>query len=336
MSALYSLCGACSERYSLRRLEAQYAPRVERITLDDVYGIAEYEAAHGIDYTKCAFRLWVAEVKGSEYLIFGFLHAFADGIGAAGLVKAFFELLSNPDSRVAFRLSPTDLPFLKAKAFYRGRLGMKGNIQAGAFEPVNRSLRVSLPYESDMLTCRLVCAAAKLYPGGTVSFMIPVNIRGEGERDIVSNLTLPIFLDVSAEDTPEDVKTRLKAQLSAHRELNLANAESEHYDRIPPALRLAYLKRRIRRRMENGRLLCGGIISNVGAFALPADSGVNKAFLAAVSQPGIGIGIISTVFERRTEISLSYYKGQYTDKAIAGLVGELSSLPRKKDKQPPA
>lgn len=260
----------------------------------------------------------VREAPDRFALVFRIFHGVMDGqAGLAFLANVFRHLRGEP--LVAQRSTETDRAFLLRHGAARRPVAVRPDCRPGFPGGLARRedlywLRRTVPGQWLGTTSRVACALATLYPRGPVRVLLPASIRRlEPQAPPCGNMTLPLYLTVSAEDGWYAVYRRLFAELQAGADLNLAATEVGLPRWLPSWVVQAALEAVVRWQARSNAFFSAATLTNLGRVDLAALSAPQARARTLCSlpthQPLVPLSLAITEHAAHAEIVLSAYAG---------------------------
>jgi len=205
-------------------------------------------------------------------MVFRVSHRVMDAKGVQQVLKAFFSLLRD-ESVAAAPYFPADhtirkqlTPPVKAKregyAFRWASLPLHAEAPT-SFETFGLSFSKSSPQALSQVAAWLTRQL-----GASTRFLIPVDIRRhEGCPEAAANLSLPLYLQVSLEETAAEIQERMLRQL--YEKAELAGESFEHLGRSAPmALLRGLFTAGIKQASRKQQFPMSGFLSDNGTLSL--------------------------------------------------------------------
>ena len=216
------------------------------------------------------FHLFQTEVT---TIVIRILHSAMDGIGAMKMITTMFAILKG-ETAEKISIHPTEKEL-------RNQIKVKRATNGGGFTNKWSGLR---PTETGILndfSTRLMRFPSKIDNGiaklvkwyaretnSTAQFLIPVNCRRHGAyTEVLSNLSLPIYLKTEPNQSINEIQAELLKQLAANKELGV-----DPLEKIANLLPLFVLKRmfakKAGRSFKSNKYAMSGYISDLGFIDL--------------------------------------------------------------------
>ena len=300
-------------------IKANVFSNVEEINIDDSEIINNELFFEKLNYNQETVRFYIIKNKLKNYFLIRFSHSVFDGKGALNFIEKLFSYI-NEVSYDNLDNSITDSEYIKDLDIKNKVLDFSNNYHLSNYnknqDRITKYKVINMPKYHQGIIAKIAKILAKYFKEDYVCFMIPTDIRRhKAKRKYLSNLTLPIFLDVSMKEKWEDINGKLLYELKNKNELNIK--ATKHFNRYftPSFIRKIFLKMMINSKAKENSFLIGAIISHLGRIDIKTlNIRKNKAlsFISLpVQQPLAPFSFVITEFENRTNIAFAYYD-EYT------------------------
>ncbi len=271
-----------------------------------------------IDYRSHSLEVYLLKHYDKRYIVFKLLHSVSDGKGALLLVENIFKKLKD-EELLKCTNSFNEQDLVKDIAIHDKKINLipkfkfKGNVNIIKKYTPSWGVFSIDGYHSGIIA-KIASALSKHFENDSVNFMIPVDIRRHLDKYQLGNMTLPIFLSASKNETWEEINGRLLYALKNKEELNKKSIEYFGYKNIPKFFRnivVNFIKRyfNIKKLYMNG-----SIISYLGRVDVKNFSNEMFKIVDFISLPvqspfePFSISIVET--NNKMNIAISRYKEQ--------------------------
>ena len=285
-----------------------------------------------IDYKKHSLEVFLLNHLEKKYIVFKILHSVSDGKGALLLVENIFKRLKNEEiTKCSNDYNEMDL--VENLAIYNKNIKLKPCYQYK--ENIN-TVKNYIPgwnvisisgYHSGIIS-KIAQVISTHFKNESVNFMIPVDVRRHLKNEnFLGNMTLPIFLNLSLNDSWEDINGKLLYSLKNKEELNRKSLKYFGYQKLPYKIRNFILKI-IMKYLNNCRVYTiGSIISYLGRINVETFSNNTFKIVDFISlplqQPSAPFSIVVVEVNNKTNIAISRYKEQIGDTEFKNVLKEI-------------
>lgn len=208
-------------------------------------------------------------------LLFRVFHGTMDGKGTLLWIYNIFRSLRG-EPLVEITSTETDLSFMRQHKHFdkKNRLTPKVRTLSHRYFTKKTKIwrqRITLTGKPSCMVARIAEMITKHSFSFQNRFLIPVDIRRHDNSHLSnSNLTLPIFLETTKEDSWTHIHQNLLNRLQDNQEMNLSSADLGLMTKIPQFLLKSGIHAMNVFQWIANRQLLGGVISNLGMVDLDA------------------------------------------------------------------
>ena len=285
-----------------------------------------------IDYTTHSLEVYLLENKDKKYIVFRILHSVSDGKGALQFVSNVFdylkgkEILNHDNSYNEQDIIDEISEHNKGiNIFPRYKMNHKiGKVKKSL--PRWKNIQIN-GYHTTIIS-KIASSLFKSFKNDEVTFMIPTDIRRHlKNNNCLGNMTLPIFLKVSQNDSVENINGKLLYGLKNKEELNKKSTSYIGYQKLNKNARIMIL-RLIKNILSITKTFSfGGIISYLGRVSLTDYSNDEFKIIDFISlplqQPFTPFSIVIIETMGKTNITISCYEDQVSKEIFNVISDEL-------------
>ncbi len=287
-----------------------------------------------INLSDHSIEAYLIKLSSDKYLVFRFAHSAIDGKSALLFIQNFTNSL-NKKELIDCRKAISEKEFVRELDYYRENEPKFPKLIHNKALPIKRYevewRVVQLNTYVPSIIAKLSCLLAQEFKNNQTRIMIPADLRRyDNNNPYVGNLTLPIFLNVGKKDNYVKVNGRLLCSIKDGKELNISNTLHDAYQHVPTLLRRTGIRIGCKAIQQYNKFSIGAIISHLGR--IDVDDYSNQYFDVedfidlSTQQPLGAFSIVIVEHSHKTNISISYYKNQFTEKYIDKLMKKIRSL----------
>lgn len=278
-----------------------------------------------INYYTNTFEVYLINHYEKKYILFKILHAVSDGKGALLLIDNIFKKYINEKIEKcnnSINEEQINKEVLKNNKIHKIYPNVKFTNNVKIIKNYNVSwniLKIS-GYKSGIIS-KIANILKDEFENELVKFMIPVDIRRHlQEKNLLGNMTLPIFLSSNKTDTWQEINGKLLYSLKNKEELNKNSINYLNYKSIPKSLRKIGLNIGKTYLNRKNKFLAGAIISYLGRVDIQKYSNDDFEILDFISLPiqqlGSPFSIVICEVNNSTNIVISRYKEQIEEESF--------------------
>lgn len=289
----------------------------------------------GLDTSSTTIAAYLAKHKRKRYLIIKVAHYIMDGKGGIMFIENIFRSLRN-EELIKYSNELSDRDFLKTLDYKKKIEPKFPNLTPIHSKRVSKYVMKRRVIILNCYTTAIVAKIAKIiadeFKENTVRFMIPTDIRRhDRSKKYCGNMVLPTLLTVDKNtDTIASLNGKMLMSLKNKDELNIKNTSYFFYDHLPKLIRQHFMKSFVGLANKTQKFSIGSVISYLGKVnvdELKCDTLEISDFIALPTAEPLGPFLfLITEHSGKTQIGLSYYKGQFTEKYIDKLCEKLKDL----------
>lgn len=306
-----------------RRLyDAEKAVKIKHVTVKEK-DLFQSDFLNGkIDFRSESVQAFIVRHGGDKYFVIRVSHAVMDGKGGMMLIENIFNCMNRKkmmkyDNLLTERELVKRLPHRSKRESKIPKLQPINARRIEHYTPRRRVL--SLTGYSEAIVAKLARIFADEFEETEVRLMIPCDLRRhcKGERHC-GNLVLPIMLRVNKEDDVQAINGKLLMGLKNKDELNIRNTSYYCYNYLPGFVRHLLIKTMVLFAKKTRRFSIAGVISYLGKVDFEVMQSKNLRISSFISiPPAEPLGpfvVLITEYNNTTQIAISYYEKQYTEK----------------------
>lgn len=166
----------------------------------------------------------------NDYLLFKFNHSYVDGQGALYIIKMLISILNNKNLNfdIGFE-SDYKYAIKKGIVRFKEHLGYKNKIKELSKSSDDDYLfikRVKISKNTNAVLSKVINVLNSYYINDNLVYLIPTSIRNkEDEKNYISNLTLPLYLNINQNDTWNEIYLKIYKALKEKRNMNISNTK---------------------------------------------------------------------------------------------------------------
>lgn len=252
-------------------------------------------------------------------LVFRVFHGTMDGKGALLWINNIFKALRG-EKLVAIEGKETDLSFLKQQESYSKRQNLTFDVCAinQRFSVRNHKIwrkRLTIPGKPACLVAKIAEIMTRYGTSHNNRFLVPVDIRRHEKTHLSNaNLTLPIFLETTKNESWSEIHKNLLNGLQNNQEMNLKNADLGLLIKIPRFMLNWGIRGLTALQRINNKYVLGGVISDLGFIDLAALSTdnfqANTLYSLSIQQPFSPFNVAIASNRNASEITISCYENK--------------------------
>lgn len=252
-------------------------------------------------------------------LVFRVFHGTMDGKGVMLWINNIFRALRG-DPLILVKENESDLEFIKHHKHYSRKNSL--HLSTQTLEKQNSAKnykiwrqRLTLPGRSSCLVAKVAEIITTCGVSNTNQFLVPVDIRRHQKNYLSNaNLTLPIFLETTKDETWTEIHKKLLIGLQNNQEMNLRSADLGLISRIPQFLFKWGMRAFLAYQNMINKQIIGGVISDLGFIDLDALTTDNfqaqTLYSLTVQQPLAPFTVAIASNKNNTEIMISCYENE--------------------------
>lgn len=284
-----------------------------------------------IDYRSHSVEISLIHHSSGEYFIVKIMHSVLDGQAALIFIQNIANVL-NDKPLIPSVDEMDDYTFVRQREHYSKPEPKLPRITILDTKPVSHShLRwrtLEIDGYTNAIIARISRVIADLSPDGCGRIMIPADIRRyDPGVNYNTNLTLPLFLNITKDETVGEIYGDLLGQMRDKKELNLANTTYFHYKKLPEFIRKGMLRFLISTVRRRNKFSVSGLISLLGKVNLEDYNNPCITFENLISLPDhpalISMSMVITQYRKKTYISLTYFEGQFSEEKMDEISGKI-------------
>ena len=284
-----------------------------------------------IDYRSHSLEISLIHHSSGDYFIVKIMHSVLDGQAALIFIQNIANVL-NDKPLIPSIDEMDDYTFVRQREHYSKPEPKLPRITISDTTPVSHSHLRRRTLEIDgypnAIIARISRVIADLSPDGCGRIMIPADIRRyDPGVNYNANLTLPLFLNITKDETVGEIYGDLLGQMRDKKELNLANTTYFHYKKLPEFIRKGMLRFLISTVRRRNKFSVSGLISLLGKVNLEDYNNPCITFEDLISLPDhpalISMSMVITQYHKKTYISLTYFEGQFSEEKMDEISGKI-------------
>ena len=284
-----------------------------------------------IDYRSHSVEISLIHHSSGDYFIVKIMHSVLDGQAALIFIQNIANVL-NDKPLIPSIDEMDDYTFVRRREHYSKPEPKLPRITISDTTPVSHSHLRRRTLEIDgypnAIIARISRVIADLSPDGCGRIMIPADIRRyDPGVNYNANLTLPLFLNITKDETVGEIYGDLLGQMRDKKELNLANTTYFHYKKLPEFIRKGMLRFLISTVRRRNKFSVSGLISLLGKVNLEDYNNPCITFENLISLPDhpalISLSMVITQYRKKTYISLTYFEGQFSEEKMDEISGKI-------------
>ena len=269
-----------------------------------------------IDYKTHSLEVFLLTHFGKKYIVFKFLHSTCDGKGALSFINNLFKKLRD-EELVQCNNKVNEQDVAKDICKYKKNINLipkyKYNRKINKVKNyIPRWNIISIKGYHSGIIAKIAYSLSKEFKNDEVKFMIPVDIRRHlSNENYLGNMTLPIFLKATKDDSWEEINGKLLYSLKNKEELNSKSLQYFGYHKLPYGLRKVIIKTLMNYFNITKKFSTGSIISYLGRIDINQFSNNMFRIVDFISlplqQPSGLFSIVVAEVNNKTNIAISSY-----------------------------
>ncbi len=252
-------------------------------------------------------------------LVFRVFHGTMDGKGVLLWMSNIFKAL-NGEELISIKGKETDLSFLQQQKNYSKRQDLNFDVSTVKHRLSIKKYKVwrkrlTLPGKPACMVAKIAQILTDCGMSYTNRFLVPVDIRRHKKNYLTNaNLTLPLFLETTKNDSWNEIHKNLLISLHNNLEMNVKNADLGLLTKIPRFLLTSGIRAvNAFQKMINKHVI-GGVISDLGWVDLETlstnDFQAKTLYSLTVQQPFAPFTVAIASNKNVTEIMISCYENK--------------------------
>ncbi len=252
-------------------------------------------------------------------IVFRVFHGTMDGKGVLLWINNIFKALRG-EMLVPIEGKETDLSFLKLQKNHSQKNKLTFDVQnlEQRFSIKNYKVwrqRLTIPGRPTCLVAKIAEIITTCGTSHNNRFLVPVNIRRHQKNHLTNaNLTLPIFLETTKDDSWSEIHKNLLTGLQNNQEMNLKSADLGLLTKMPGFLLNWGIRALHAWQNISNKHVIGAVISDLGTVDLDAlttdDFQAKTLYSLTVQQPFAPFTVAIASNKHVTEIMVSCYENK--------------------------
>lgn len=287
-----------------------------------------------VNYKTHSLEVYLLNHFEKKYIAFIMLHSVSDGKGALKFIDNVFKKL-NDEEVIKCDNSINEQDAFKDKCKYNKKIEImpkyKMDFEVNKIKKYSPMWKlISIDGYSVGVVAKIAHALKSYFKNDEVKFMIPVDMRRHLDNDnYLGNLTLPVFFNVSKDDSWQEVNGKLLFALKNKEELNKKSLEYFGYSKIPYGIRKLMIKFMIGYINNKKLFSMGSIISFLGRIDISKYSNDKFEVVDFMSfplhQPGTPLEFVIVETNNKTNIVVSSYKDLINEEKLNEILAKIKN-----------